>query len=1582
MASARTERADLGRPCTRRADTAPDRGSHRLTVSSLTRPPVGWTGAAADFDAGLLARTAFAVVLAISSGVEDVRMVCSTTAAGEPSRVEALQVLPQTPIRHLSARWADSSPARAEVGGLPRLQQLIDSSALPAFHLLAAGQTPPPALSPLACSVRVTPARWEWTLSALPSAADEDRLWALARLVASVLHSLAAAPNLTVAQAAEQAEPLGFEIQVLGGAGLADVTTALQGWGNAVGLPVRVHRVETEQTQASGPAGGWVRPTACGANLVVLEQGLGSLPQPRSEDAPGGEDALGADLGVLPDGRAIAQTNANETRELYDEIVVRNQYLRHGVQLCDGDTVVDVGANIGMFALFAAAQASKVTIHAFEPVPVVARALQTNMSLYGISGTVSCAAAGASTGVRALTFYPQSSLQSGFYADAEGDQHIVGEYARHQADALPGLPAELRAAAADALAPTARARTAERQELQVPVIRLSDWIRDNAVRRIDLLKVDAERAEEDVLAGLDDEHWPLIGQVVAEVHDRDGRMDRLRTLLQRWGFETVVEQDALFAGSEIYMLYGLRPGASRPEAPWMERQIAAAERWAQTSALPLYVTARPGAMPAETRIARQAVAARALTWVEPPPLPPADLAAERPRVVLAWAERVLRRMTSVHRPVVKAVVVDGDNTLWGGVCGEIGPENVETGGPYRLVQEALRAQLEAGRVLCLCSRNNPADVEAVFATHPDMPLSLQDFTVVRAGWCPKSVAVGEIAEELGFAVESLVFVDDSAAERAEVAIAHPGVTVVDLPAEAEEFTAALRGTWQLALEGTGTAEDRARTALIAGEARRRRTAAQAATTAEYLEQLDLRVEVSEATDDEVERIAQLAARTTQFNLALRVHTPGTVRQVLASAGVALSVRVRDRFGDYGLVGFASADADGRVLRVRDFFVSCRALGRNVEWCVLRELAGRAGPLGLDGIALTSTPGPRNRPALEFADAARTRFNLSDALDLVDASAAASLDWRLLTSPQTAAAAPIASQCPPTRVPSRVRWPVSQQAAARAAEAYRRPGETTSTTPYVAPQTETERRIAAVWEEALEVAPIGVHDDLFMLGCDSLTAAVICARLRQHGVELAVHELLAHPTVRGAARQAGAELRPAIELPADAEAGPASLGQQRVWAAEAIGGRGNAQVIPLAYRIAGPLDLGRLRSALEGVVARHPALRTVLVDGGGALVQRRLTAGEGVGIEVHEVSSLPETERPGRADLLARRFFSARFDIGRDVMLRAAVLRLGPDDHVLLLMLHHSAGDGWSVDILQRDLGALYADPKALAGVPVGATFAQYSAAAIRRRESGAFDQGAAAVRAALDRASARPWSTPSGLPFEPRHLRFALDSDLLASLRAAARSRSVTPVAVHLAAWQLLLAVAADTDAVVTGCAVAGRNEEVFADTVGFFANLVPVPVHFDWSATAGGYLSTAVAAVAEALTYAEVPYGLVADGAGAVFDTLFTLQPPATHPLRFDGCAITGSEPALWPVPYPLMLDVQEHADGASALLRFDARARHPVDPPWLAEAYPLVLAALCTLPELPLQRLRDLLRPGTATVHDLVRDRLANLREDGEPR
>lgn len=100
----------------------------------------------------------------------------------------------------------------------------------------------------------------------------------------------------------------------------------------------------------------------------------------------------------------------------------------------------------------------------------------------------------------------------------------------------------------------------------------------------------------------------------------------------------------------------------------------------------------------------------------------------------AWAEAVLRQVTVADRPVAKAVVVDADNTLWGGVCGEVGPEQVEVDGPFRQVQEFLSEQARAGRALALCSRNNVDDLRATFAAHPDMPLTLDDFATVHATW--------------------------------------------------------------------------------------------------------------------------------------------------------------------------------------------------------------------------------------------------------------------------------------------------------------------------------------------------------------------------------------------------------------------------------------------------------------------------------------------------------------------------------------------------------------------------------------------------------------------------------------------------------------------------------------------------------------------------------------------------------------------------------------------------------------------------------------------------------------------------------
>lgn len=1523
-------------------------------------------------DMALFLRTVFATVLALNfSPVEALSVAFAESGQGSP-RLARIRIAPEAPLGHQLRRWESRAFAGTAGSALDELRQLIETSVTPGFLLTA----PDTAIGsefladlPLRCVARMTGDGVMWWLDARREIADEALLNALAGQASRLIQAAGEDPDATLGALVQGLRQATFEVRVVAPWRFAEFENSLCVWGGEIGLPLTVRRAEREDTQVREPVTSLLQPW--GANLMVVARDLSGLRPLHSVDGPSNNSGL---TGRLPDGKAIADLHPNETRELFDEIVLRSRYLRGGVEIHDGDLVVDVGANIGLFTLYAAAQAADVRVHAFEPVPAAAEALEANVRAYGIRAHVERSALGRHVRVAAFTYYPQSSLQSGLYTDPDIDEAIVRGYARRQAGGLPPVPLSSQDIA-DALAPELHGRLSDRQQLTVPVLRLSDWIRDRAVDRIHLLKVDAERAEEDVLTGIDLEHWPLIDQVVVEVHDIAGRVERLRALLAGHGFDTLVEQDDLFAGSEIVMLYAWRPQrGTRASAPWAVRQVAAAERWSELSSLPVVVTVAPGMPEADVEQVRREAEARGLAWASPP----ADGS------VPGWAEVALRRMTAGDRPVVKAVVVDADNMLWGGVCGEVGPEHVDVDGPFRLVQEFVSEQARAGRMLALCSRNNRADLEAVFAAHPDMPLTLGDFTYVHASWGAKSDAVATIADELGFAVESLVFIDDSPAERAEVAHHHPGLTVVELPDDPQSFLEALQATWQLALDIPCTAEDGIRARGVAQESERKAVAARSTSRSAYLRELGLVIDVVDAAAGDADRISQLAARTTQFNVGLRRHTPASVRELVAGPAMTVTVRVRDRFGDYGVVGFASAVVVDGVLRVGDFFLSCRAMGRNVEWYLLRTLGQRAVAAGVAAVRLEPVTGGRNVPARTFVHAARVRFAVGGQSEeaLLDADGLARLDWQLIDTPQVQAPPRADGPAPLPSGASPVRWPVSAEPARRAATTAALPTTHRElSTVYIAPETATERHITAVWEDVLGVRPIGLVDDLFALGCDSLTAAVICARLRQDGLDLALSDLLRQPTIRGASRLARplSPAGPAAEdfhQAADDTAAPASPGQLRIWAAEAIGQGGNAQVIPATHRITGPLDTAQLREAFTIVVGRHEALRTALNEHDGQL-RHRLLQPAGFDLAVVDLTRLPPGRREEEASCVAQQFFAAPFDLERDTLIRAAAIRLDAEDHLLLIAVHHSACDGWSMDVIHRDLSAAYADPPALA-VPPPTPFAHYSRTVADRHRRGEFDTRIDHVLAKVDAVPSRPWSTASGQNVCPRHLRFVLGLDVVRRVRATAQAHSTSPFHLYFAAYQLLLAAAAGSETVVSGIPVANRTDPAYDDTVGFFANLVPVPLQVNWSATIGSHLTAALTASLEALTLAEVPYGLltqVRPFAGGLFDNLFTLQPPPEHGLDLPGCASVWAEPALWPLPFPLMLDLQEHPGGASGLLRVDAHAVMPASAEWIAEAYPLVVTAVCTLPGLPLQQLRAVLRPPDPDVRRLVQARLRAL-------
>lgn len=318
----------------------------------------------------------------------------------------------------------------------------------------------------------------------------------------------------------------------------------------------------------------------------------------------------------------------------------------------------------------------------------------------------------------------------------------------------------------------------------------------------------------------------------------------------------------------------------------------------------------------------------------------------------------------------KVLALDLDNTLWGGIVGEVGPLGVIVAGSaegeaFLAFQRYLKSLADRGILLVVCSKNNPEDAREPFRSNPEFVLRLDDFAAFEANWSPKVQSLRRIASTLRLGLDSFVFFDDNAAEREHVRQALPEVLVLEAPADPSGFVRVLEDS--LAFEALAlTAEDRLRQAQYVAEGHRRAAAEGASTLDDYLRSLDMHGVVREIGDVDMPRVVQLLAKTNQFNLTTRRHGVEDVRRLLGTPGaIGLTLRVRDRFGDHGLVALAIAVPDessaeeARTLRVDSFLMSCRVIGRTAEHLLIRRLIETARTLGYRALVGEYVPSSKN-----------------------------------------------------------------------------------------------------------------------------------------------------------------------------------------------------------------------------------------------------------------------------------------------------------------------------------------------------------------------------------------------------------------------------------------------------------------------------------------------------------------------------------------------------------------------------------------------------------------------------------------------
>ncbi len=338
-------------------------------------------------------------------------------------------------------------------------------------------------------------------------------------------------------------------------------------------------------------------------------------------------------------------------------------------------------------------------------------------------------------------------------------------------------------------------------------------------------------------------------------------------------------------------------------------------------------------------------------------------------------ERAAKEIKSAIRTITgharKLIVIDLDDTLWGGIAGDVGWPALRLGGnnpageAFQDFQRELKALTRKGILLAIASKNEKATALEAIEKHPEMILRLQVFAAYRIDWNDKAANIVQIAEELNLGLDSIVFIDDSAAERARVREALPDVFVPDWPIDKTLYPSTL-----LRLDCfdtiSVTQEDGARSRMMAEEGERKSAREKIGSIDEWLKSLEIRIQCQKLNDANLDRAVQLLNKTNQMNLSTRRMTKDEVLTWSQNSNHRFwTLRISDRFGAYGLTGLLSVELSDSVIQMVDFVLSCRVFGRQVEHAMLAFLIQWAHKHHIKQLAAEFLPTEKNQPTSRF-----------------------------------------------------------------------------------------------------------------------------------------------------------------------------------------------------------------------------------------------------------------------------------------------------------------------------------------------------------------------------------------------------------------------------------------------------------------------------------------------------------------------------------------------------------------------------------------------------------------------------------------
>ncbi|WP_143281378.1 non-ribosomal peptide synthetase, partial [Burkholderia pseudomallei] len=481
--------------------------------------------------------------------------------------------------------------------------------------------------------------------------------------------------------------------------------------------------------------------------------------------------------------------------------------------------------------------------------------------------------------------------------------------------------------------------------------------------------------------------------------------------------------------------------------------------------------------------------------------------------------------------------------------------------------------------------------------------------------------------------------------------------------------------------------------------------------------------------------------------------------------------------------------------------------------------------------------------------------------------------------------------------------------------------------YEAPQGAREEALAAIWRELLHVERVSRHDNFFELGGHSLLAVQLVSRLRQAlSVEVALGTVFDAPVLSALAERLEAEntaVLPPIPLaPRDGRIA-LSLAQQRLWFLTQLEGVSEAYHMSGAVRLDGPLNREVLQRALNRIVMRHEALRTCFAREEGEPIQV-IQPHADLTVSYHDLREAEQTEQ--RAKDLSQAHASAPFDLSRDLPVRVLLLQLADEAHVVQVVMHHIASDGWSVGVFLQELSALYGsfiaeqdDPLA----PLPLQYADYAAWQRRWLASGQLEKQGAFWQTNLSGAPTL-LELPTDRPRPPKqsHAGASVEVKLGAALservKRLSQRHGVTPYMTLLSSWAAVLSRLSGQEEVVIGSPVAGRNRTEVEALIGFFVNTLALRLDLSSEPTVGELLKRTKAQVLSAQAHQDLPFDQVVERVKPprstahppLFQVMFVWQNMPAGELTIPGLTIRAVETPLQTAQFELTLSLQEAGD------------------------------------------------------------------------